>query len=88
MSLWVVKRADPFLKDIKKHRKNHELLRELDSKIRRLRENPLSIGGKLSGRLHGKKSTRLVEKFRLIFQIDEENKIVYLVAIDHRGKVY
>ena len=88
MSSWIVKRTDPFLKDIKKHKKNHERLPELDSKIKKLKEEPLSIGGELSGRLHGKKSTRLVEKFRLIFQIDEENKIVYLVAIDHRGKVY
>ncbi len=26
--------------------------------------------------------------FRLIFKVNEENKVVYLVALDHRGEVY
>ena len=86
--MWVVKRTNTFLKHLKKHKNNHELFKELSNKIKKLKEEPLSIGGELSGKLHGKKSTRLFGKFRLIFQIDEENKIVYLMAIDHRGKVY
>ncbi len=78
----------PFLKDLKKHRKNYELLQELDQKIRRLEEDPIAIGGELSGNLVGKRSTRLASKFRLIFKIDEGEQVVYLMAIDHRGKVY
>jgi len=42
------------------------------------------VGGYLSGRLHGNKSTRLVGKYRLIFEINEKEGIVYLKAIDHR----
>ncbi len=85
---WVIKRTDPFLKDLKRHRKNYELLQELDAKLRRLEEDPSVIGGELSGNLVGKRSTRLAAKFRLIFKIDEAEKVIYLLAIDHRGHVY
>ena len=84
---WIIKRTDTFLKQFKKHKNHHDLLKELDKKLQRLRENP-DFGGYLAGPLHGKKSTRLVGKSRLIFQIDEANHTVFLVAIDHRGKVY
>lgn len=87
MSDWIIKRTDTFLKQLKKHKNEHELLGELDKKIRRFKENP-ELGGYLSGSLHGKKSTRLIGKYRLIFQIDEINHVVYLIAIDHRGKAY
>ena len=86
--LWTVKRTDPFLKDLKAYRKNYVLLQELDDKIKRLAEDPLVIGGELSGNFVGKKSTRLAGKFRLIFKIDEKEKVVYLLVLDHRGKVY
>jgi len=88
MMSWIIKRTDPFLRDIKKHRKNYELLQELDAKLRRLEEDPVVIGGELSGNLVGKRSTRLAAKFRLIFRIAEEEHTVYLIAIDHRGSVY
>lgn len=64
------------------------MLQELESKIKRLQEEPLSIGGILSGKLHGIRSTRVAGKFRLLFQIDEKEQIVYLIALDHRGEVY
>jgi len=86
--MWVIKRTDTFLKHIKKHKNNKELLDELDKKIKRLKEDPNVIGGMLSGSLHGYRSTRLTGKFRLIFKIDEEQQAVFLVALDHRGKVY
>jgi len=88
MNSWLVKRTDPFLKHLKKQRTNHELLQALDKKIKRLQEDPTIVGGNLAGDLHGLKSTRLIKNFRLIFKIDEGNKIVYLVAIDHRKDVY
>ncbi len=87
MPEWIIKRTDTFLKHLKKHKNNHELLNELDKKIQRMKEEP-HIGGCLSGALQGKRSTRLVAKYRLIFQIDEETLMVELVALDHRGEVY
>jgi hypothetical protein len=54
---WVVKRTDTFLESIRDIRKTKEALAELDKKLKRLREDPLHVGGWLSGELHGKKST-------------------------------
>lgn len=86
--MWKVNRTDSFLKNLKKHKNNHKLLTALDKKIKNLKKDPVNIGGNLSGKLHGLKSTRLIKKFRLIFSVDEENKVVYLVAIDHREDIY
>ncbi len=85
---WIVETTETLSKNVKKHSKNSELLSALDAKIRRLEQDPNSVGGKLAGALHGKQSTRLVRKYRLIFQIDENNKKVYLLAIDHRKDAY
>ena len=43
-----------------------------------LQEDPLHLGGWLSGELHGKRSTRIAKRYRLIFTLDEIEKIVYL----------
>ncbi len=85
---WVVKRTETFLDSLKAIRKNKEALAELDKKIKRLQEDPLNVGGWLSGGLHGKKSTRISRKYRLIFTPDELEKVVYLNWIDHRKIVY
>ena len=85
---WAVKRTDTFLDSLKAIRKNKEALAELDNKLNRLREDPLHVGGWLSGALHGKKSTRISRKYRLIFTPDEAGKIVYLNWIDHRKSAY
>jgi len=85
---WIVKRTDSFLKYLKKHKNNNELMLELDKKIKRLKEDPFYIGGDLAGNLHGHKSTRLVKNFRLIFSVNNKDKIVYLEAIDHRKDIY
>lgn len=64
------------------------LINELDKKIKRLKENPEILGGNLAGSLHGDKSTRLHRNFRLIFTLDNKNKVVHLKAIDHRKDIY
>lgn len=85
---WVIKRTDTFLESLKTVRKNKKVLAELDRKIKRLREDPLHVGGWLSGELHGKRSTRVARRYRLIFTPDEAEKVVYLNWIDHRERVY
>ncbi len=85
---WIVEYTDTFKKELEKHRKDGEMLSALDTKIQRLEIDPYIVGGKLSGKLHGKQSTRLMRKFRLIFSIDEQQKKVFLLAIDHRKDVY
>ena len=86
--MWAIKRTDTFLKHLKEHKNHHELLKELDKKLERLKQDPVSIGGMLSGSLHGCQSTRLTGTFRLIFKVDAENSVVHLLALDHRGRVY
>jgi len=85
---WTVKRTDTFLESLKTIRKNRRALEELDKKIKRLQEDPLHVGGWLSGELHGKRSTRIARKYRLIFTPDERGKVVYLNWIDHRERAY
>ena len=80
--------TDTFSKEFKKYKKDVEFVHVLNKKIEKLKENPYNVGGFLSGKLHGYKSTRIVKKFRLIFRIGEEEKGVYLSAIDHRKSVY
>lgn len=86
--MYTIKRTDTFLKHLKKHKNHHQMISELDNKIQRLKKEPHAIGGMLSGALHGYRSTRLTRTYRLIFMINEEEKVVRLVAIDHRGEVY
>lgn len=88
MPHWTIKRTDTFLKYLKKHKNNNELFTEIDKKIKRIKENPFIIGGNLSGKMYGLKSTRLVKNFRLIFSIDDKNQTVYLEAVDHRKNAY
>ena len=85
---WAVKRTDTFRDSLKTIRKNKEALAELDKKIKRLQEDPLHLGGWLSGELHGKKSTRISRKYRLIFTPTETEKVVYLNWIYHRKTAY
>ena len=85
---WSIERTETFLQALKEHKKNAELLRALEKKIQHLQEDPRSVGGMLSGQLHGWRSTRLVRKFRLLFKIDETTQTVHLGAIDHRKDVY
>jgi mRNA-degrading endonuclease RelE of RelBE toxin-antitoxin system len=85
---WVIKRTDTFLESFAQVRDNKRVIAELEKKIPRLAEDPLHVGGWLSGSLHGKKSTRIAKRYRLIFLPDEREHVVYLVAIDHREHVY
>ena len=85
---WVIKRTDTFLESFSIVRNNKKVVAELGKKLKRLSEDPLHVGGWLSGSLHGKKSTRIAKQYRLIFLPDESEQIVYLVLIDQREHVY
>ena len=54
---WVIKRTDTFLESFALVRHNTKVMAELGKKLARLSEDPLHVGGWLSGSLHGKKST-------------------------------
>lgn len=56
-----------------------------------LAENPQRLGGELRFELRfeldGKRSARRGD-FRVIYEIDEENEVVTIIAVDHRSSVY
>ncbi len=85
---WEIGSTKRFSQEVKKFRRNSEFLDALDAKIQRLKENPESISGYLSGKLHGYKSTRIIGKFRLLFKVVPSEQIIYLIAIDHRKYDY
>ena len=84
---WKVIRTDRFSEEFRKFEKNKQFVEALDKKIRKFEEDP-NIGSYLAGRLHGYKSIRLLKNFRILFQIEESESKVYLVAIDHRKHDY
>ena len=82
---WKIISTATFSREVKKFRKRRgDLIKALDKKIQRLKKDPYAVGGELAGKLHGHRSTRLIAKYRLLFQIASQQKSVYLVAIDHR----
>ncbi len=85
---WNIIRTDTFSKEFKKYKKDSEFIHAFEAKLRRLQEDPENVGGYLSGKLHGYKSTRIIRKLRLIFKIVKEENNIYLCAIDYRGSVY
>jgi len=80
--------TDEFEKQVHIYRKRNEFLRALDKLIKRLEQDPHSIGGKLVGPLHGKNSTRVLGKWRVIFRVDDNNVRVYVLACRHRREGY
>jgi mRNA-degrading endonuclease RelE of RelBE toxin-antitoxin system len=85
---WIIQRTDTFIESFRKFKDNSKIVAELARKIKRLQADPLHVGGWLSGTLHGKKSTRIAKKYRLIFLPDEREHVVYLILIDPREHVY
>jgi mRNA interferase RelE/StbE len=54
---------------------------------RALAQNPQRVGRELRLELVGKRSARRGD-FRVIYEIDDEQRVVTVIAIDHRSDVY
>lgn len=52
-----------------------------------LADNPQRVGRELRLELAGKRSARRGD-FRVIYEIDDEERVVTVIAIDHRSDVY
>ena len=77
-----------FEKEFKVLTKKNKKLREAILKvINKLRENP-KLGKPLSHDLAGKWTNRVERDYRIIYEIDEKNRIVNLMTIKHRKKAY
>lgn len=88
MAGYVFIATNPFKKHIRKYKRNRSLLKELETKLQRIKINPSQVGKLLSGNLHGYRSTRILSNFRLVFRIDEKNKKIYLFSLSPRRKNY
>ena len=87
MTEWNVKATKEFEKSFRDITKKDKQLRErIIKSIEKLKDNPYS-GKPLSYDLTGLRSLR-VGKYRVIYKIDEENKVIWLITVGHRKKVY
>ena len=77
-----------FEKEFRSLTKRNKKLRESILKvIDKLRVNP-KFGKPLSHDLAGKWTIRVERVYRIIYEIDEENKRVVLMTIKHRKRIY
>ncbi len=85
--MWTIKPSKEFKKRFKDLTKKDGPLKERILKsLEKLKENPYA-GKPLSYDLAGLRSLR-VGKYRIIYKVDENNKIIWLVSIGHRKEVY
>jgi len=63
-----------------------EIQRRFAIKIRKLKEYPESFGKPLRGVLHGFWELYFENRFRIIYTINHEQKIVEIVAIRHKDE--
>jgi len=68
-------------------KKNKKLRKAILKVIDKLRDNP-KFGKPLSHDLAGKWTIRVGRVYRIVYEIDEKNKRVILMTIDHRKRVY
>ena len=88
MSEYQIYVTQEFEKEFKALTKKNKKLKEAILKvIDKLRENP-KLGKRLSHDLSGKWTIRVERVYRIIYEIDEKNRIVTLMTIKHRKKAY
>jgi mRNA interferase RelE/StbE len=87
MSEWIIKASNEFRKMFKDlTKKDIPLRNRIIKSIEKLKENPYA-GKPLSYDLAGLRSLR-VGKYRVIYKVDEKNKIIWLVSVGHRDDIY
>jgi len=84
--------TEQFLKDIDKNLSNQSLM--IGKKLRtfvypQLQQNPF-FGKNIKKLINYKPETwrYRVGNYRFFYEIDEKNKIVFMIVADHRSKVY
>lgn len=55
-------------------------------KLKALQENP-GLGKPLKGKLRGLRSLR-VGKYRIIYQVDEDSRVVRIITVGRREAIY
>jgi mRNA interferase RelE/StbE/toxin YoeB len=73
-----------FSKLVKKNKKQMQIV---NKKLRQILENPYHFKP-LRGDMHGARRVHIDKSFVLIYEIDEQNKIVRLLDYDHHSSIY
>jgi len=86
--MYNIKTTDEFEERFKKLTKRNRALAEMFAKaILKLKENPYA-GKPLTHDLKGYRSLPIAGKWRIIYEIDENQKLVILRSIGHRKRIY
>jgi len=68
---------------------NSELKNRIEKTLKRLELNPVPSDAKFLGRQNNEKIFRYrIGKYRVLYLVDEKNKIILVTKIDKRDKVY
>ena len=65
---------------------DNSVKKKIDKSFRKLKQNPFA-GKPLVGNLSGLWRLR-IDKYRIIYQIVQENLIIYVLEIGHRKNIY
>jgi len=71
--------TETFCRQFWKHKKDGEFVKILNQKIKRLQEDPKNVGGYLSGKLQGYKSTRILKMSKFHLFITHQKCSVYIM---------
>lgn len=81
----IIKSAS-FDKNVKKYKKDREIIKRLDNHIRKIIENP-EIGDFLKGQKKGERKI-YIPPFRLLYAYNKNEDTLYLLDFDHRDIIY
>lgn len=77
--------ADKKFKKLEK--KNKKQLFIIGKKVKEIRENPYHFKP-LRGDMHGARRVHIDKSFVLVYDIDENKKVVRILDYDHHDKIY
>ncbi len=84
MDSFIIKIKEPAEKRLRKF--NTNIQKRFAIKIRKLKENPDIHGKPLKGSLHGYWELYFENKFRILYTIDHNEKVVIIEAIKHKNE--
>lgn len=72
---------------LKLNKKNPKNIDIIENKVKQIQENPYHFKP-LRGDLHGTRRVHIAKSFVLTYEIDEKNKKIVLLDLDHHDNIY
>jgi len=79
-------RSASFDKNVKKYKKEKEIIKRLQNHIQKIIENP-ELGDFLKGQKKGERKI-YIPPFRLLYAYSKQEDTLYLLDFDHRDIIY